>query len=80
MPLGWHEELRQLSSLKKDVAVGVQCEARRAMPEALRDYLDMLVGRQKERSVAVPQVVKPDLWQLGLLKYWPEVAVSEIRD
>lgn len=62
------------------MAVSVQSKSRRAVPEALRNYLDMFIGRQEQSSVAVSQVVKPDLRQLRFLKYWPEVSVSEIRD
>ena len=48
------------------VAVGVERDRDRCVPEPLLDDLRMHAGLERERRVGVPQVVQPDLRQPGV--------------
>ncbi len=48
-----------------DVRIGVEGHTDCAMTEALLDDLWVDALLEKERSMAVPEVVKPDAWHAG---------------
>jgi hypothetical protein len=55
--------------VRKYMSISVQREGRAGMSELLRDNFWRYYGSQCDCGRRVPQVVKPDSWQTGEVKY-----------
>jgi hypothetical protein len=54
--------------VRQHVGIGVEGDGYGCMSEHLRDDLRVHVAGEKQRCARVPQVVKTDLWEAGVLE------------